>query len=56
MSLHEKKLETNQIHYQRKAGNGTMEKKLNVEKLHISNMVFKSEANININFDNPEGH
>ena len=30
--------------------------KLNVEKLHISNMVFKSEANININFDNPEGH
>lgn len=39
----------------KKAGNGTMEK-LNVEKLHISNMVFKSEANININFDNPEGH
>lgn len=51
-----KKLETNQILYQKKkAGNGTM-KKLNVEKLHISNMVFKSEANININFDNPEGH
>ena len=40
---------------EKKAGNGTMEK-LNVEKLHISNTVFKSEANININFDNPEGH
>ena len=56
MSSMEKKRQ--QIKYftkKKKAGNGPMEK-LNVEKLHISNMVFKSEANISINFDNPEGH
>lgn len=37
----------------KRAGDGTLEE-LNVGKLHISNMVFKSEAeSININFDNP---